>query len=104
MGADIRQTNSTAASEVRETADAASGPNTQRAGFIRGFSFSCIITNSYMERWLVDVHNCPISRSRESISWHQYAPDPLLWLVAAVTDKTETFDKHIQEPSILVWA
>ena len=38
------------------------------------------------------------------ISYDQYALVTLLWFVAAVTDNIEIFDKHIQEPSILVWA
>lgn len=30
-----------------------------------------------------------------------YVVVTLLWFVAAATDNTRTFDKHIQEPSIL---
>lgn len=37
------------------------------------------------------------------IRYGQHAVVTLLWVVA-VTDNTETFDKHIQEASILVWA
>ncbi len=33
----------------------------------------------------------------------QYAAVILLWFVAAVTDNIEIFDKHTQEPSMLVW-
>lgn len=106
-GANIRRTHSIASSNTQwegiEGADFASGPVTQWPGFIYAVSFSCIIM-CYMRRWLVDVHNAAISRSRGSVSSHQRAPVPLLWLVAGVTDKNETFDKHIQEPSILVWA